>query len=112
MTSWPAGWKGESDDISAAASGGVGLHVDDMSVLGAGARQRCPMECGCGLSDRTLGNLTPESAANISKEEFLAHADELKRRIPVATDVEIVFGSIAALSTAVSEDVIEQPGGK
>lgn len=34
----------------------------------------------------------PNLYANISKNEFLAYADDLKRRIPAATDIEIVFG--------------------
>jgi len=34
----------------------------------------------------------PNLYANIPKEEFLEHADELKRSIPDATDVEMVFG--------------------
>jgi tetratricopeptide (TPR) repeat protein len=34
----------------------------------------------------------PNLYANISREEFLAHVDELKRRVPAASDIEMVFG--------------------
>lgn len=34
----------------------------------------------------------PNLYANISKDEFLAHADELRLKIPLVTDVEMAFG--------------------
>lgn len=34
----------------------------------------------------------PNLYANISRDEFLSHVDELKSKIPAATDVEMVFG--------------------